>query len=125
MASIAGLLTVASFYAAGITFLCFSVLNPLILTFVAPHRSTALSILANLVLVLSLPIIVLLVLWILRVPWTGLPRGGYGELGAGLLLALVVAITVAWTTSTLGKFVRSKQAPETIRTLTLSLEARG
>ena len=91
-----------------ITFLVFSILNPLIVSLVAPARSTALSILANLVLVFMLPIVVVLALWILQIPWTGLPRGGSGELGAGFLLALAVAITFAWIISALVRLVRRK-----------------
>jgi hypothetical protein len=105
---LAGLLTAASFYGAPFTFLIFSVLNPLILTLIAPARRTALSILSNLVLVFSLPIIVWLVLLILRVPWTGPVRGGYGELVTGFLLALGVAITLGWATSALVNLVRRK-----------------
>lgn len=107
---IAGVLTVASFYGAPITFLFFSVLSPLIVSLAVPNKSTALSILANVVHVFSLPIIVTLVLWILRVPWTGLPRGGDSEIWAGLLLALAVAISFAWITSAVVRLVRRKVA---------------
>ena len=109
---ISAVLTAASFYAAGITFLIFSLLNPLIVSLVVPARSTSLSILANTVLVFMLPIIVGLVLLILRVPWTGLPRGGSGELVAGFLLALAVALTFAWIISALVRLVRRKLRKE-------------
>ena len=105
---IAAVLTVASVYAAGITFLIFSLLNPLIVSLVAPRRSTGLSILANAVLVFMLPIVVVLALWILQMSWTGLPRGGNSELVTGFMFALAVAIICAWIMSALVRLVRRK-----------------
>jgi hypothetical protein len=104
---IAGPLTIASVYAAGIVFMIFSVLLPLIVSLVARNRVTTLALVPNALMALTC----LLIFWALEVSSPGpASRHDASDIALGIITVVAATVIPALLVSGLVKFVRSRRA---------------
>ena len=102
---ISGALTVAAVYAAGLVFIAFSIVSPLIVSLVAQQRIMTLSQVPNLLMTLTAVIIFYGVIGYSSMPWHYSP----GEMLLGVLVILMMAAIPAFAISGLVKLIRRKR----------------
>lgn len=103
---ISGALTIASMFAAGLVFIAFSIVSPLIVSLVAQNRIMTLSQVPNLVMTLTAAIIyaILAAFTSYSMPW----RYGPGETLLGVLTVLLMAAIPAFAVSGVVKLIRKR-----------------
>ena len=104
---ISGALTVAGVYAAGLVFIAFSIVSPLVVSLVAQNRIMTLSQVPNLIMTLTATIIFMIV-----VAFTDfkMPRSyGPAEIALGALVILLMAAIPALVISGMVKLIRRKR----------------
>ena len=102
---LSGALTVAAVYAAGLVFIAFSIVSPLIVSLVAQKRIMTLSQVPNLVMTLTALIIFAAFVGFSSMPW----RHDPGEILLGILVILMMAAIPAFVISGLVKLIRRKR----------------
>ena len=104
---VAGPLVIASLFAAGLVFMAFTILLPLIVSMVAQNRVMILGLLPNALMALTC----LLIFGAIAVSSPGpLSRYGAAEIALGILVVVAAAVIPALAVSWLVKFVRRRRA---------------
>jgi len=99
---VSAVLSAAAAFAAGLVFLAFSLINPLVVSLIAQNRIMTLSQIPNLLMALILGIIVALF------GISTISRYDPAELSIGILAALAMAVVPAFVISGLVKLIRGK-----------------
>jgi hypothetical protein len=105
-------LSVAAVFAAGLVFIAFSFVNPLIVSLLAQNRIMTLAQVPNLLAVLLFLPMVLFLTYDSGVRGLGGNNYGAGEITLGILAALLMAVVPALVVSGVVKLIRRRTRPQ-------------